>query len=90
MNNTVVEKSFRTPHPFVMYCIALRVSFESPRAVYFCVIATINSHAAHALLSPAQNWILQRDDILCNISSTRGQEYKNYLFNYFTHFILTL
>lgn len=42
-------KRFWTPHAFVIYCIALRISLESPSAVYFSAVTNIHTHVACAL-----------------------------------------
>lgn len=76
------EKKFAHLVRFVMYCIVRRIGRKSPGAVYFSAVTITFSHAARALLRPAQNWIFQQDDVpVQHIHSTRAQVFVFCLIN---------
>lgn len=61
---TLVDKSFRTPHAFIMYCIWLRIC-------YLSAVTNIYTHAARELFRPAHNLMFQQEDAsLQHIQST--------------------
>lgn len=73
------KNCFWTPHTFVMYCIALRISLNYPSAVYFSSSTKMYPHPACALFRLAQSWMLQQDDVPCNTST--AQELQFFLIN---------
>lgn len=81
--NTVVVKSFQTPHACVMSSIVLRISLQSQSAVYFNAATNIQPRGASALFRPTHNWMFQQDGFvpLQHIDRARVQELQRIQFS---------